>query len=100
MEIDIDSLSEAELIALNHKIVERIKIIRQMKTHHKMMDFAIGQRVSFNSPSGQVITGLITRYNKKTVTIMGENGDRWNVSPGFLRPAEQSKSKKPFGFQV
>jgi hypothetical protein len=28
---------------------------------------------------------VLTRYNKKTVTVITEQGQRWNVSPGALR---------------
>jgi hypothetical protein len=28
---------------------------------------------------------MLTRYNKKTVTVIGDDGRQWNVSPGLLR---------------
>jgi hypothetical protein len=31
------------------------------------------------------LLGVLTRYNKKTVTVITEQGQRWNVSPGALR---------------
>jgi hypothetical protein len=30
---------------------------------------------------------VITRYNKKTVTVITDAGQRWNVAPQFLRRA-------------
>ena len=30
---------------------------------------------------------MIARYNKKTVTVITEAGQRWNVAPQFLRRA-------------
>jgi hypothetical protein len=42
---------------------------------------------------------LLTRYNKKTVTVITDSGHHWNVAPGFLRKAapiettETSKAK-------
>ena len=30
------------------------------------------------------IVGVITRYNRKTVTVIADGGHRWNVSPGLL----------------
>jgi hypothetical protein len=30
---------------------------------------------------------MLTRYNKKTVTIIADDGRQWNVSPGLLRRA-------------
>jgi hypothetical protein len=92
MDIDLDALTEEELIALNHKIVERLRTLQQLKTQKKMFDFTIGQQVSFVSPAGKKITGVLTRYNKKTVTVITQEGQRWNVSPGFLRAAEKPKA--------
>ena len=37
-----------------------------------------------------LLTGVITRYNRKTVTVITENGQQWNVAPTFLRKAEVS----------
>ncbi len=33
---------------------------------------------------GEVI-GMLTRYNRKTVTVITDDGQRWNVSPAFIR---------------
>jgi hypothetical protein len=30
---------------------------------------------------------MITRYNKKTVSIVTEEGQRWNAAPNFLERA-------------
>ncbi len=47
MRIDIDGLTEAELIDLNHRVVERLKFLRHMRAHSQMLEFSIGARVSF-----------------------------------------------------
>lgn len=31
------------------------------------------------------VTGVLTRYNRKPVTVLTEDGQRWNVSPALLR---------------
>jgi hypothetical protein len=31
---------------------------------------------------------MLTRYNKKTVTVITDDGQHWTVSPNFLRKAE------------
>ena len=43
--INIDSLSEEELIELNHKIVARLRILGQMRSHTELLDFHIGEKV-------------------------------------------------------
>jgi len=92
--IDIDRLTENELIDLNHRIVERLRFLSQMKAHSRMLEFRIGERVSFQPDGREVITGILTRYNKKTVTVITDAGAQWNVAPALLqRPA--ASSKKP-----
>jgi hypothetical protein len=88
MKIDIDRLTEQELIDLNHRIVERLRFLAQMRAHGTMLRFSIGQRVSFNPDNGPAVTGTLMKYNKKTVTVIADDGRRWNVSPSYLREAE------------
>jgi hypothetical protein len=85
MRIDIDGFTEAELIDLNHRIVERLKFLNHMRSHAQMLEFRIGDRVSFQPEDRPVQVGMLTRYNKKTVTVITESGARWNVAPGLLR---------------
>ena len=87
MAIDIDRLSEAQLIDLNHRIVARLKLIQQLRAHTDMLDFRIGERVTFEPDDRPPVTGIIAKYNRKTVSIVTEDGNRWNVSPGFLTRA-------------
>ena len=88
MTIDIDRLTEAELIDLNRRIVERLRFLQQMRAHASMLKFGIGDRVAFEADGCRTIIGTLVRYNKKTVTVITDDGHRWNVSPSFLRPAE------------
>ena len=89
MRIDIDGLTEAELTDLNNRIVERLRFLHQARSHRRMLDFRIGDRVSFE-PQGGMVVGTLTRYNKKTVTVVTELGQRWNVAPGFLHRVVES----------
>lgn len=74
MNLEIDQLTEEELIELNHKIVERLRLLEQMRAHGAMMQFSIGQRVSFDDSGGRSVRGALTRYNKKTVTVISDDG--------------------------
>ena len=76
MQIDVDKLSERELIDL--------------RSHRRPPAFSwddagsCGDRVSFH-PAGQgPVAGTLTRYNKKTVTVITDDGRQWNVSPNLL----------------
>ena len=85
--MEIDKLTETELIDLNRRIVQRLRFLQQARAHVHMLEFRIGERVSFRADNGREVVGVITRYNKKTVTVITPDGQRWNISPGFLRPA-------------
>ncbi len=91
MKVDIDKLSEKELIDLNHRIVERLKFLRSACNHADMMEFSIGEKVCFNPHSRAEKVGVLVKYNKKTVTVVTENGERWNVSPSLLIKASKKK---------
>jgi hypothetical protein len=82
--IDIDSLSEAELIELNHKVVARLRFLSQMRSYSAMLDFRIGERVKFHPDGQPELVGILTRYNKKTVTVVTDAGQHWNLSPSLL----------------
>jgi hypothetical protein len=86
--MDIDQLTEAELIALHHRIVERLRFLEQMRAHGTMLAFSIGERVSFTPKDRPPLTGMVVKYNKKTVTVITDDGQRWNVSPSLLSKAE------------
>lgn len=87
MKIDIDRLTEEELIELNNRIVARLKFLQQMRSHVAMLEFGIGDRVTFQPEGRPPVFGIVTRYNQKTVTVIADGGRRWNVSPGLLRKA-------------
>ena len=84
MKIDIDQLSEDELVDLNHRIVERLRFLASMHTHHEMLQFSIGEKVSFEPAGRGRQIGTLVRYNKKSVTVITEGGQKWNVSPHLL----------------
>ena len=84
MKIDIDRMTEAELIDLNHRIVARLRFLHQMRAHAEMLEFKIGDRVTFQPPGQGQVEGILTRYNKKTVTVITGDGRQWNVSPQLL----------------
>ena len=87
MTIDIDSLSEAELIDLNHRIVARLRALRDMRAHVGMLEFRIGDRVTFQPPGRARLSGVLTRYNRKSVTVITDEGAQWNVAPSLLAKA-------------
>jgi len=92
MKIDIDQLSEAELIDLNNRVVARLRFLNQMRAHSQMLDFGIGDRVTFHPEGHPPLFGIVARYNRKSVTVITNTGQRWNVAPGLLRKAPSPES--------
>jgi hypothetical protein len=93
--IDIEKLTESELIDLNNRIILRLKFLRQMRSHRKMLEFTIGERVTFHPEGYPRKFGTIMKYNKKTITVITEDGEHWNVSPGLLQKVKvEQKSKQ------
>lgn len=97
MRIEIDNLTEAELIDLNHRIVERLRFLHQARAHSRMLQFRIGQRVSFQPEGRAPIVGMIARYNKKSVTVVTADGQRWNVAPGLLHAQAEAEPSSGTG---
>jgi hypothetical protein len=101
--LDIDGLTEEELIELNQKVVARLRFLREMRSHVQMLDYRIGERVKFHPEGQPEVFGFITRYNKKSVTIISDNGQHWRVHPSFLTkavPAEHSGAGRAEGSVV
>jgi hypothetical protein len=95
IDIDISRMAEAELLDLNRRIVERIRFLQQMRTSQAMMEFCIGDRVAFYTDNNRLVTGTVTKYNKKTVTILTDCGHRWRVSPGLLMRRDPKSEELP-----
>lgn len=85
MNVDIDRLTEAELVDLNNRIVARLRFLAQMRAHGHMLQFRIGERVAFEPEGQPTVVGTLVRYNRRTVTVVTDGGQRWNVSPVLVR---------------
>ena len=79
--------SSDELHHLNRLIVERLRLMQQVKAHRAMTQFRVGQRVKFGSSTGRVVSGVLTKYNRKSVTVITEQGESWTVAPTLLQSA-------------
>ena len=68
-----------------------------MRAHVEMLEFKIGDRVTFQPPGQGRLEGMLTRYNQKTVTVITDAGQKWNVSPALLRRIEPSNGTNMAG---
>jgi hypothetical protein len=89
--IAIDHLTEADLIALHHRIVARRRLLEQRRAHGAMLGFGIRERMTFTPEGRPPVTGMVVPYHKKTVTVITAAGQRWHVSPSFLRKAKPTQ---------
>ena len=55
MRINIDGLSEEELVDLNNRVVARLRMLHQMRSHAQMLEFRIGDRVTFEPEGGPAV---------------------------------------------
>jgi hypothetical protein len=65
-----------------------------MRAHVEMLEFSIGDRVEVQPEGHPLVVGMLTRYNKKTVTVITDAGEHWNVAPRFLRRASDVTHEK------
>ncbi len=91
----IRRMGEEDLRYLNRLIVERLKLIHQARSTAMLAHFSVGDRVSFQSSTGERKTGVIARLNKKTASIATDEGQQWNVHPAFLSPARTDTIEPP-----
>jgi hypothetical protein len=87
-EIKIEDMSHEELLALNRRIIARLKHLDHIRTHSKMTELRVGEHVAFTPPGYDVIFGVIAKFNRKTVTVVTDYGESWNVSPTQLSRLE------------
>lgn len=83
-DIDLSGYTEAELVALNRRVVERISELRQARIRSTMTELRVGDKVSFEPESGREIVGTIIRLNQKSVTVATPEGSQWRVTPTLL----------------
>ena len=76
------------MIELNHRIIQRLKFLEAARANGEMMKFAIGDKVTFQPSGREPKTGILVKYNKKTVTVITDDGEQWNVAPGLLTKSE------------
>ena len=89
MMIDLSRLSEEELVDLNRRVVERLRLMRSARQLVDLARFSVGMRVEFTTDDGRTLQGEIARLNRKTATVCCNPSGHWRVSPALLRPIHQ-----------
>jgi len=74
------SITPSTKVRNNHSIVERLKFLDSMQAYKDIMAFNIGARVSFGSDRDGHLLETLLKFNRKTVTVVTDNGQKWNCS--------------------
>lgn len=77
----IDSIAELNEVqsALNVRF-------RELQ-HRAAISFRVGDKVKFQSRTGNTISGTVTKVNQKTVSVVATTGHNWKVSGSLLQRA-------------
>ncbi len=78
-------MGEADLLFINKLIIERLHLIRQAKSTVALAQFSVGDHVAFKDNLDRWQFGVIEKLNKKTASVVTDQGERWKVSAGLLR---------------
>jgi len=92
--MDIEQLTLPELVAINKKVVERIRYLHSLKTQSQLDRFQPGDRVGFLN-EGRLVEGVVVRVNQKTLSVHTSDGYRWKIHPHFLTKRTPSSSDHP-----
>lgn len=80
---ELESLNEQELRILYQKVLDRILLLANDRTKEQLEKFQVGQIVWFLH-SGKQVYGEVIKCNRKTVSVLADDGVRWRVAPSFL----------------
>jgi uncharacterized cupredoxin-like copper-binding protein len=78
-------MGEEDLRYLNRMVVERLNLLAQARSTVQLAQFAEGDLVEFATRDGTVKRGAVVRLNKKTASLLTDDGQHWTVSPALLR---------------
>ena len=84
--INLDTLNHDELVELNRRVVDRIKMKRSLKSAEKARSIQVGDKVQFKSKKGGVIKGVVTKVNRKTIDIREDDNSfrNWRVTASLV----------------
>ena len=80
----VKTLNEDQLHSLYRVVADRLNLMHRARALSAMRNFNVLDRVSFTH-NGKYYEGNISRLNQKTITVILDDGNRWNVSPGNLK---------------
>jgi len=88
--VRIEDMSIDQLLELNQTICRRIDELRDQENLQALSQLRVGLKVAFEGREGPVL-GIITKINRKSVIVLGDERKQYKVSPGLLRPLHDVK---------
>lgn len=79
----IDSLSDDEIYELYRQLAEKVRQIREYAERISLNSFQPLERVYFHK-NRRHIEGVVIQINRRTASILTDDGERWTVSPQYL----------------
>jgi hypothetical protein len=80
--------------------VQRLQFLAEVRAQVDMLEFRVGDRVSFQPNQRETIEGMVIRRNKKTVTMVTDDHHQWNVAPGLLLKVEGKALEIPVSLSL
>lgn len=90
----VSSMTEKELIEVNKLVIKTIKQNRMVKTEKRMEKFRPGDHVEWVRDDNTSY-GIIVKLNTKTIHVLDDSGDEWNISPHLLNRSKKITKKEP-----
>ena len=90
---DFNRYSIEELLELNGKLIEHVRLREQRESQQEMDNFDLGETVCFKARGGDIVEAKIISFNKKTITVERECGHRWRISPQLLEKVVAHEKK-------
>jgi hypothetical protein len=86
----VETLDDDQLHSLYYIVAQRLQLAQKDHALAAMRQFHVLDRVSFVH-NGKQHEGTVTRLNQKTISIMLDDGTRWNVAPSLLTKVADRK---------
>jgi putative ribosome biogenesis GTPase RsgA len=76
----IHSLNMAQL----REVTSAVGLRREWLTRQHMRSFVVGDRVRFDAGRRGVVSGVLTKVNRKTVSVHADSGMTWRVAVSLI----------------
>ena len=91
----IEVVSSLNTMEETNQVIQAVKIARNRINGLKRVQFRVGQRVQFDEKNGDIIRGVITKINRKTIIVQEEGStargewSTWRCAPSLLTVMEE-----------